>query len=112
LPDALCGAFKVPTLRNVARRRSFMHNGFFTSLRDVVAFYATRDTTPSRWYPAGMYLDDVPAAFRANVDVALAPFRPAAGSAARLDEHEIDAITAFLGALDDGFGPSRIPGGR
>ena len=27
--DSLCGAFKVPTLRNVARRRSFMHNGFF-----------------------------------------------------------------------------------
>jgi cytochrome c peroxidase len=42
--ERLCGAFKVPTLRNVGRRAAFMHNGFFTSLRDVVAFYATRDT--------------------------------------------------------------------
>ena len=87
-----------------------MHNGFFTNLRDVVAFYATRDTTPSRWYPAGTYLNDLPAAYRANVDVALAPFRPAAGTTARLNDHEIDAITAFLGALDDGYGRSRVPG--
>jgi cytochrome c peroxidase len=108
--DTLCGAFKVPTLRNVARRKAFMHNGVFTSLRDVVAFYATRDTNPARWYPAGTYLDDLPPAFRANVDVALAPFRPAAGGMARLDDHEIDAITAFLATLDDGFGPSRVPG--
>jgi len=110
--DTLCGSFKVPTLRNVARRKAFMHNGFFTSLREVVAFYATRDTTPARWFPAGTHLNDVPAIFRANVDVSLAPFRPAAGSAASLDDHEIDAITAFLGTLDDGFGPSRIPGGQ
>ena len=86
-----------------------MHNGFFTSLRDVVAFYATRDTTPARWYPAGTYLDDVPAAYVANVEVALAPFRAVAGSA-RLNDHEVDAITAFLGALDDGFGARRVPG--
>jgi cytochrome c peroxidase len=108
--DGLCGAFKVPTLRNVARRKSFMHNGFFTNLRDVVAFYATRDTTPARWYPAGTYLNDTPAAFRANVDVALAPFHPAPGLQPRLNDHEIDAITAFLGALDDGYGGSRVPG--
>ena len=108
--ERLCGAFKVPTLRNVARRQAFMHNGFFTSLRDVVAFYATRDTTPGRWYPAGTYLDDVPATYVANIEVSLAPFRPAAGSVARLNDHEIDAITAFLAALDDGYGPSRVPG--
>ncbi len=78
----------------------------------MVAFYATRDTTPARWYSAGTYLDDVPADFRANVDVALAPFHPAAGSGARLNDHEIDAITAFLRTLDDGFGSSRVPGGN
>jgi cytochrome c peroxidase len=110
--DGLCGAFKVPTLRNVARRQAFMHNGFFTSLREVVAFYATRDVTPARWYPAGTHVNDVPAAFRANVILPLAPFSRGPDSRARLDDHEIDAITAFLGTLDDGYGAARVPGGR
>ena len=33
------GRFKVPSLRNVGLRDSFMHNGQFTSLVDVVRFY-------------------------------------------------------------------------
>jgi len=33
------GAFKVPSLRNVAQRAPFFHNGSQTSLADVVAFY-------------------------------------------------------------------------
>jgi cytochrome c peroxidase len=107
--ETLCGAFKVPTLRNVARKGSFMHNGFFTSLRDVVAFYATRDSTPSRWYGAGTHFDDLPAKFRLNVDLTMVPFQPSAVMPVRLDEHEIDAITAFLRTLDDGYGPSRVP---
>lgn len=41
-----CGMFKTPTLRNVALRRSFFHNGVFHALRDVLAFYAERDTAP------------------------------------------------------------------
>jgi cytochrome c peroxidase len=110
--DSLCGAFKVPTLRNVDRKHAFMHNGVFTRLRDVVAFHATRDTSPARWYREGTRLDDLPGAFHANVDLTLAPFRPAATASEGLDEREIDAITAFLGALSDGFGPSRVPGSR
>jgi cytochrome c peroxidase len=108
--ETLCGAFKVSTLRNVNRKRAFMHNGFFTSLRDVVAFYATRDSTPTRWYVYGTQFDDMPARFRGNVDLALVPFQPAAAMPLRLDEHEIDAITAFLRTLDDGYGASRVPG--
>ena len=42
-----CGMFKAPTLRNVALRRSFYHNGFFHTLREAVAFYATRDSDPA-----------------------------------------------------------------
>lgn len=34
------GRFKVPSLRNVALRRQFMHNGMFTSLAEVLRFYA------------------------------------------------------------------------
>jgi cytochrome c peroxidase len=43
------GKVKVPTLRNVDKRpsadfvKSYMHNGYFTSLKDVVHFYNTRD---------------------------------------------------------------------
>ncbi|ARO23863.1 cytochrome-c domain-containing protein [Rhizobium sp. TAL182] len=39
-----CGLFRTPTLRNVALKKSFLHNGYFHTLRDVVAFYATRDS--------------------------------------------------------------------
>jgi cytochrome c peroxidase len=66
-------------VRNVARRPALMHNGFFTNLRDVVAFYATRDSNPARWYPAGMKFDDLPALHRGNVDVTIVPYVPAAG---------------------------------
>ena len=93
--DRLCGAFKVPTLRNVARKSAFMHNGFFTSLREVVVFHVRRDTAA---------FDDVPPDFRGNVELAIVP--PGLG------EREVDAITAFLLTLDDGFGPSRFPVAR
>jgi cytochrome c peroxidase len=51
-PDAYCGKFKVPTLRNAATRSAFFHNGVFHSLNQVVHFYNTRDTNPEFWYPA------------------------------------------------------------
>ncbi len=110
--ETMCGAFKVPTLRNVSRKRAFMHNGFFTELRDVVSFYATRDSTPTRWYVYGTQFDDVPTRFRANVDLSQVPFQPAAAMPVRLTEHEIDAITAFLRTLDDGYGDSHVKGTR
>jgi cytochrome c peroxidase len=37
--DADRGAFKTPTLRDVARRPPYMHDGSLATLRDVVAFY-------------------------------------------------------------------------
>jgi cytochrome c peroxidase len=97
--DRLCGAFKVPTLRNVALRTHYMHNGAFTALRDAVAFHVTRDTEPARWYPGGIAYDDLPAAYRANVD----------RTPIRLDDRGIDSVVAFLRTLDDGAGPSRAP---
>ena len=33
------GAFRTPTLRNVALTAPYMHDGVFATLRDVVAFY-------------------------------------------------------------------------
>lgn len=49
------GKHKVPTLRNVDKRpyaefqKSFMHNGFFKTLKDVVHFYNTRDVEGAGW---------------------------------------------------------------
>jgi len=39
-PNGLRGAFKVPTLRNVARTAPYMHNGSLATLDDVMGFYA------------------------------------------------------------------------
>jgi cytochrome c peroxidase len=96
-----CGAFRTPSLRNVAVRERFMHNGEFTSLRDVVAFYATRGATPSRWYPPGAKFDDVPARYKDNVNVTSLPYNRPEGSKSPLDDGDIDAIVAFLETLTD-----------
>ncbi len=104
--DSLCGAFKVPTLRNIAVTEPYLHNGVFTKLRDVVAFYATRDTDPARWYPRddkgkAVKFDDLPANYRKNVNVEEAPYDRKEGQKPRLSEKEIDAIVAFLETLTD-----------
>jgi len=38
-----CGLFKTPTLRNVATRRVFFHNGVIHSLEQSIRFYNTRE---------------------------------------------------------------------
>jgi cytochrome c peroxidase len=40
------GRFKVPGLRNVGLKRSFMHNGQFATLADVIRFYARAPGAP------------------------------------------------------------------
>jgi hypothetical protein len=40
------GKFKVPSLRNVTLKRTFMHNGQFTTLPQVLAFYARAPGSP------------------------------------------------------------------
>src|SRR5207237_7703966 len=42
------GAFKTPTLRDVAPRPPYMHDGSLKTLGDVVAFY-DRGGTPNPW---------------------------------------------------------------
>ncbi|HNE04072.1 MAG TPA: cytochrome c peroxidase, partial [Anaerolineales bacterium] len=39
-PSGLDGAFKAPTLRNIALTAPYMHNGVFNTLEEVVDFYA------------------------------------------------------------------------
>ncbi|HYQ16202.1 MAG TPA: hypothetical protein VEQ58_10605, partial [Polyangiaceae bacterium] len=100
-----CAHFRTPSLRNVARRGSYMHNGSFTSLRDVVAFYATRATEPLRWYKSGTRFEDVPAQYRPYVNAASIPYNRREGDVPALDDGEVDAIVAFLRTLSDADSP-------
>jgi cytochrome c peroxidase len=105
-----CGLFRTPTLRNVARKRAFLHNGVFHTLEQVVRFYAERDTAPEKWYPRGAHgapqkFDDLPAQYRKNVDVA-PPFGAQPGESPRLRDAEVRDLVIFLNALSDGYGPA------
>jgi len=100
-----CGELRVPTLRNVAVRRAFFHNGVFHSLDDVLAFYVSRDTNPGKWYggkPGGKVkrFDDLPAAYHRNVNVD-PPFGGKTGAAPALTKREIADVIAFLNTLMD-----------
>jgi cytochrome c peroxidase len=90
-----------PTLRNVATRQTFFHNGVVHSLREAVAFYVQRDTSPEKWYPHGKF-DDLPARYQANVEME-PPFGRRPGDPPALTEAEIDDVVAFLQTLTDGF---------
>jgi cytochrome c peroxidase len=100
-----CGFFKTPTLRNVARRSFWFHNGRFTSLAEVVRFYVERDRRPQLWYPrrAGALrrFDDLPAGLRGNVNRSDAPLNWRRGSPPALTAAQIDDLVAFLRTLDD-----------
>ncbi|HVZ42611.1 MAG TPA: cytochrome c peroxidase [Ramlibacter sp.] len=100
-----CGLFKTPSLRNVATRRVFFHNGVFTSLEEAVRFYALRDTRAQRFYPRDAQgrvrkYDDLPEKYRGNVNDE-APFGRKPGGAPALTEAEIADVVAFLKTLTD-----------
>ena len=81
------GRFKVSTLRNVALTAPYAHNGVFTTLKEVVAFYNRRDQEPLRFGPP-----EVPETMN----------RAELGNLGLSDEEE-DALVAFLNALTDGY---------
>lgn len=89
-PDFM-GAFKTPTLRNVAKgeaNKRFMHNGVLKSLKEVVHFYNTRDTDPTWGAP------EFPATMNTRRVGDL-----------RLTSAQEDAIVAFMRTLSDGWQP-------
>lgn len=109
---AYCGKFRAPTLRNVALRRSYFHNGVFHSLRQVLDFYVTRDIHPERWYGKDKHgrvipYDDLPQAYRANVNQDV-PFKPLPHGQPRLNAREIRDLEAFLRTLTDGYVPPPV----
>lgn len=104
----LYGAFKVPTLRNVALRKVLFHNGRFRTLKDAVTFYVQRDTNPEKWYPVApdgsvMKFDDLPSKYHRNVNVTEVPYNRVPGMAPALSDPEIDDVVAFLSTLNDGY---------
>lgn len=106
----LCGAFKVPTLRNIALTAPYFHNGKFDTLEQVVGFYVRRDTNPAEWYPLNpdgtvKKFDDLPPGLTANVNTAEVPYNRRLGDAPALTPSEIDDVVAFLKTLTDGFLP-------
>ena len=106
----LCGAFKVPSLRNVALTAPYFHNGRFQTLLEVVGFYVRRDTNPEEWYPLGSdglpdKFNDLPAEFKGNVNVTEVPYNRHEGDAPALVGSEITDLIAFLNTLTDGYQP-------
>jgi cytochrome c peroxidase len=104
-----CGMFLTPTLRNTATRHAFFHNGIYSNLDDVMAFYNARNTDPTRFYPRGAdgkpdKYDDMPTAYRGNVDVKDAPFDRKFGDTPAMTEQDMRDIVAFLHTLTDGYG--------
>ena len=98
------GKFQVPTLRNVDKRpyegfvKSYGHNGYFKSLKEIMHFYNTRDVLPrcapndpgekvSCW-PAPEYADNMNTRQLGNL---------------RLSDEEENAVVAFMKTLSDGY---------
>jgi cytochrome c peroxidase len=82
---SLDGAFKVPTLRNLGRTGPYMHNGAFSTLKQVVHFYNTRDVAGAGW---------------AAPELAATMNTEELGNLG-LTGAEEDDIVAFLGTLND-----------
>lgn len=106
-----CGLFRTPSLRNVALRNTFFHNGVVKSLRKAVEFYVERDVDPGKWYPqnsAGVIekFNDLPAPYRDNINRE-PPFGGKPDDNLVLASSEIDDIVAFLKTLTDGYKPAR-----
>ena len=107
-PD-YCGLFRTPSLRNVALRRTFFHNGAAHTLEDAIRFYVERDTRPEKWYPKKAdgtvdKYDDLPAQYRTNIETDT-PFGGKPGDPPPLSESEIEDVAAFLKTLTDGYTP-------
>jgi len=112
---AYCGLFRTPSLRNVATRKVFFHNGVFHSLEEVMHFYVERETNPTKWYPklANGEIDrynDLPARYKQSIDAIDAPFNRKEGDEPALNDAEIADVIAFLKALTDGYRPEQPDG--
>jgi cytochrome c peroxidase len=103
-----CGMFLTPTLRNVATRHVFMHNGVYHTLQQVMDFYNLRDTDPGAIYPIGANgkvekYNDIPPRYRGNVDTVDPPLDRSLGERPANSAQDLRDIIAFLRTLTDGY---------
>jgi len=106
-----CGLFRTPTLRNVALRDAYFHNAVFASLREVLQFYQTRDTTPWRWYPRNPNgtvdtVNDLPPALRRTLNIDPPFMGREGGQVGAISDQDIEDLIAFLETLTDGYRPT------
>ena len=126
--SGICGAFKVPTLRNIALTAPYFHNGRFATLLDAIRFYVQRDTNPERFYRTAAdgtvtKFDDLPVryggqfvviagvagsdeGYAGNVNTGEIPYNRRIGDPPALGDSEINDVIAFLCTLTDGYDPS------
>jgi cytochrome c peroxidase len=113
--ERFCAAFRTPSLRNVAVRDSFGHNGVHKHLRDVLTFYNLRAAQPGRIYPGGQKFDDVPPRYRGNINIYAPIYNRREGAPPPMSEQDMDDLIAFLGTLTDapfaGGGPGAAKDG-
>ncbi|MGS0893156.1 cytochrome-c peroxidase [Burkholderia stagnalis] len=113
--DEFCGLFRTPSLRNVALRKTFFHNGVYHSLEDVMRFYVERDIHPEKFYPVVhgkvRIYDDLPKRYWPNINRE-PPFDRKPGDKPALNEAEIKDVIAFLNTLTDGYRPAEAQAAR
>jgi cytochrome c peroxidase len=100
-----CGFFRAPTLRNVAIRDAFFHNGAFHNLRDMLHFYVERDLKPEKFYPRNPdgsvhKANDLPPGYPDNLDHD-PPLDRGGSDVPALTDAEMDDVIAFLETLTD-----------
>ncbi|MEM9173657.1 MAG: cytochrome c peroxidase [Myxococcota bacterium] len=97
------GAFKVPTLRNVGLKPSFMHTGEFTTLDDVVTFYQPGNQDQENLDPL------MPVAVPPNARAALLAFLDGALTDPRV-ANETDVFSRPIPAPEPGVAPGLVAG--
>jgi len=107
------GKFKTPTLRNVAITSPYMHNGVFTDLETVIAFYGHQRLLSSGQEDASTNPETQEAWRAPEVDRNLSALELANGNKDLLDPENIEALVCFLLSLTDegneeGLDPAQV----
>jgi len=92
------GKFKVPSLRNIAETGPYLHNGIFSSLKEVVEFYNQRDVEAKK---SALQQRWAKAEVSDNIN------REELGDL-KLNDTEVEAIVAFMKTLTDGYQLPRL----
>jgi len=96
------GKVKVPTVRNITLTAPYMHNGYFSDLRNVVDFYNTRDSKPRCPTPLTTEADAIKQGCWPVAEIEENVNTDELGNL-KLTEQEVDDIVVFMRTLTDGY---------